>query len=72
MRFYVWILPTFVHNFIKVIQEHPKFDFKMNKSVIKNIFFAVVAMVAVSTLFSACQRGSGCPYKFEAKSDLKK
>ena len=44
----------------------------MNKSVIKNIFFAVVAMVAVSTLFSACQRGSGCPYKFEAKSDLKK
>ena len=44
----------------------------MNKSLIKNFLFAVVAMVAVTTLFSACQRGSGCPYKFEAKADIKK
>jgi hypothetical protein len=44
----------------------------MNKSLVKNILFAVVAFVAVATLFSACQRGYGCPYKFEAKADIKK
>ena len=44
----------------------------MNKSLVKNIFLALVTLVAVSTLFSACQRGSGCPYKFEARADVKK
>jgi hypothetical protein len=44
----------------------------MNKSLIKNILLAVVTLVAVSTLFSSCQRGYGCPYKFEVKSEVKK
>ncbi len=44
----------------------------MNKTLIKNIFLAVITVLTITTLFSACQRGSGCPYKFEAKADVKK
>ena len=36
------------------------------------MFFVVITALAVSTLFSSCQRGSGCPYKFEAKAEVKK
>ena len=36
------------------------------------MFFVLVTALAVSTLFSSCQRGSGCPYKFEVKVDVKK
>jgi hypothetical protein len=44
----------------------------MNKLLVKNFLFAVIAFAAVTTLLSSCQRGYGCPYKFEAKADIKK
>jgi hypothetical protein len=41
---------------------------KMKKSFVRNF----LVLVALTTLFGACQRGSGCPYKFEAKSEVRK
>jgi hypothetical protein len=40
----------------------------MKKSFVRNFLI----LVAVAALFGSCQRGYGCPYKFEAKSELKK
>jgi hypothetical protein len=40
----------------------------MKKSLIRNLLI----LVAVAAIFGSCQRGYGCPYKFEAKSEIKK
>jgi hypothetical protein len=40
----------------------------MKKSLVRNLLIAA----AIMSFFASCQRGSGCPYKFEAKSELRK
>ena len=40
----------------------------MKKTFVRQL----LVLAAVATLFASCQRGSGCPYKFEAKSEIRK
>jgi hypothetical protein len=40
----------------------------MKKSLVRNL----VLLVIVTAFFASCQRGYGCPNKFEVKSELKK
>jgi hypothetical protein len=40
----------------------------MKKSLVRNLLI----LVALTAFFASCQRGSGCPYRFEAKSEIKK
>ena len=40
----------------------------MKNSFVRNL----IVLVALVALCASCQRGSGCPYKFEAKSEVKK
>jgi hypothetical protein len=40
----------------------------MKKSFVRN----VLIFAALTALFASCQRGYGCPYKFEAKSEVRK
>jgi hypothetical protein len=39
----------------------------MNNSL-KRTFFALAVLTAILMTSVACNRGSGCPYKFEAKN----
>jgi hypothetical protein len=44
----------------------------MKKLTNSRFLAAFLVLALFSVLVSSCQRGYGCPYKFQAKSEVKK
>ena len=44
----------------------------MKKSLVKNILLPLAVVACIVALLSSCQRGYGCPYKMQVKSEAKR
>ncbi len=44
----------------------------MKKSFLKNILLPLAVVAIIVASLSSCQRGYGCPYKMQAKIEVKR
>ena len=56
-----------MHSFNKVNKLNPT----MKNVIARRLFVALTFVAFMAILFSSCNRGYGCPYKMEVKTEVK-